>query len=109
MRSKKVSVQKSQEFEEALDVLSHSEMDEMITEACDEIKEMLIEKNYQYRNSLHSTPPLFTDIDSITGIKARINDKLNRIKQTGLTDATEDTLDDLIGYLIHLRIAYKNK
>jgi hypothetical protein len=46
-------------------------------------------------------------MDISTGIKARINDKLNRIKQTGLTDVTEDTLDDLIGYLIHLNISIK--
>jgi hypothetical protein len=48
-------------------------------------------------------------MDAETGIKARINDKLNRIKTTGLSSNTEDTLDDLIGYLIHLNIAYKLK
>jgi hypothetical protein len=46
-------------------------------------------------------------MDPATGIKARINDKLNRIKQVGLNDKTEDTVDDLIGYLVHLQIANK--
>jgi hypothetical protein len=101
MRSKKASVQTNQE--------PQNEVDEAIVEACEEIQALLLQKNYQYNNSLHSEPPLFVDIDPIAGIKARINDKMNRIKQTGLTSDTEDTLDDLIGYLIHLRIAYKLK
>lgn len=77
----------------------------IITE-CDRIKTILIEKNSLYNNSLHAEPPLFK-VDPEIGIKSRINDKLNRIKMTGLSDATEDTLDDLIGYLIHLNILYK--
>lgn len=78
----------------------------MIKKECDRICTLLLEKNNAYNNSLHEKPPLF-NIDPATGIKARINDKLNRIKMTGLSDATEDTLDDLIGYLIHLNITYK--
>ena len=66
----------------------------IITE-CDRIKTILIEKNSLYNNSLHAEPPLFK-VDPEIGIKSRINDKLNRIKMTGLSDATEDTLDDLI-------------
>lgn len=81
-------------------------IEEMITEECILLESMLLIKNAAYNNSLHSEPPLFP-IDSITGIQARINDKLNRIKQVGLTDETEDSVLDLIGYLIHLRIALK--
>jgi hypothetical protein len=78
----------------------------MIVTECNRIKELLLIKNKAYNNSLHETGLLFP-MDISTGIKARINDKLNRIKQTGLTDVTEDTLDDLIGYLIHLNISIK--
>lgn len=81
-------------------------VDELISEECLTLERMLLLKNSAYNNSLHTEPPLFP-IDSITGIQARINDKLNRIKQVGLTDATEDSVLDLIGYLIHLRIALK--
>jgi hypothetical protein len=81
-------------------------MDKMISGECDRLKELLLKKNRDYNNSLHSTPILF-DMDPATGIKARINDKLNRIRQVGLNDKTEDTVDDLIGYLIHLQIANK--
>jgi hypothetical protein len=45
-------------------------------------------------------------LDSIEAIKVRIDDKLARIKNKGLNDKTEDTLMDLIGYLILLKIAY---
>mgnify|MGYP006268447705 FL=1 len=81
-------------------------IDEMITDECYELERMLLSKNAAYNNSLHTEPPLFP-IDSIIGIQARINDKLNRIKQVGLNEMTEDSLLDLIGYLIHLKIALK--
>jgi len=100
MKSKKVLESPKTEYEIQNDV------DELIEETCDEIKHLLLEKNFKYNNSLHREAPLF-QIDSITGIKARINDKINRIKQVGLNDDTEDTLDDIIGYFIHLKIAYK--
>lgn len=87
-------------------VVQEKTVEEMISEECVALESMLILKNVSYNNSLHSEPPLFP-IDSITGIQARINDKLNRIKQVGLTDETEDSVLDLIGYLIHLRIALK--
>lgn len=78
----------------------------LIIDECDRIKQLLLEKNTAYNNSLYATPPLF-DIDPKVGLMARINDKLNRIKQVGITDVTEDSLDDLIGYLIHLRVSFK--
>lgn len=88
--------------------MSKDLVNSLITSECKRIESLLLDKNTKYNNSLHSDPPLFS-IDAETGIKARINDKLNRIKTTGLSDCTEDTLDDLIGYLIHLNIAYKLK
>lgn len=81
-------------------------IDSLIMSECDRIKNLLLKKNKDYNNSLHTSPILF-DMDTMTGIKARINDKLNRIKQVGLDDKTEDTVDDLIGYLVHLQIANK--
>lgn len=84
----------------------NEEMTLRIRSECDRIKELLVQKNTDYNNSLHS-PPLLFDMDPATGIKARINDKLNRIRQVGLNDKTEDTVDDLIGYLVHLQIANK--
>jgi len=85
---------------------TNDNVDAMISSECDRLKGLLLKKNKDYNNSLHGTPILF-DMDTVTGIKARINDKLNRIRQVGLNDKTEDTVDDLIGYLIHLQIANK--
>ena len=48
---------------------------------------------------------IFSKLNSAEAIKARIDDKLSRISNIGLNDATEDTLDDLIGYLLLLKIA----
>ena len=42
--------------------------------------------------------------NKMDGILGRIDDKLNRIKAVGINDKTEDTVSDLIGYLIHLKI-----
>jgi hypothetical protein len=38
-----------------------------------------------------------------------LDDKLGRIRQAGITEDTIDTIDDLVGYLVHLRIALKKK
>lgn len=73
---------------------------------CELIREMLLSKNSAYGDSAMQRGILF-DIDPVTAIQARINDKLNRIKNKGVTDETEDTIGDLIGYLILLKIAMK--
>lgn len=81
---------------------------ELIIIECDSIKNMLLNKNAAYGDSVHQTGPLF-DVDPVVGIQARINDKIRRLQNKGLTDLTEDSLQDLIGYLIHLRIAMLRK
>lgn len=81
---------------------------ELIIIECDSIKNMLLDKNAAYGDSVHQMGPLF-DVDPVIGIQSRINDKIRRIQNKGLTDLTEDSLQDLIGYLIHLRIALLRK
>jgi len=83
------------------------EMNSLLMAECGNLAILLVAKNTDYNNSLHREPILFP-MDSVTGIKARINDKLNRIKMKGLDDVTEDSLTDLIGYLIHLKIAVEH-
>jgi hypothetical protein len=48
---------------------------------------------------------IFAKGDAVENLCARIDDKLMRIKTKGITDETEDTVQDLIGYLILLRVA----
>ena len=72
---------------------------------CNEIRDLLISKNKAYGDSALEPDNIFSKLDNAQAICARIDDKLSRIKNVGLDDNTEDTLDDLIGYLILLKIA----
>ena len=72
---------------------------------CNEIRDLLLAKNKAYGDSALEPANIFSKLDSAQAICARIDDKLARIKNVGLDDNTEDTLDDLIGYMILLKIA----
>ena len=85
-----------------------AELQEII-DACDGIKALLLSKNEKYGNSALKPVTVFSKLNSAEAIKARIDDKLSRIANVGLDDATEDTLDDLIGYLLLLKIANGEK
>ena len=76
-----------------------------ITKTCDDIKALLLSKNEKYGDSALTPLGVFSKLNSAEAIKARIDDKLSRINNMGLNDAQEDTLDDLIGYLLLLKIA----
>lgn len=67
------------------------------------LKDFLIQKNNDYGDSLQNPIGVFQK-NKIEGILGRIDDKLNRIRAVGINDKTEDTIEDLIGYLIHLKI-----
>ena len=75
-----------------------------IFDACHEVAQMLIEKNVSYGDSALNPIRLFSGADSQEQLKVRIDDKLNRIKNAqGF--AGDNDIDDLIGYLILLKIA----
>ena len=76
---------------------------------CNEIRDLLVSKNKAYGDSAIEPDNIFSKLDNAQAICSRIDDKLSRIKNRGLNDATEDTLDDLIGYLILLKIARQNR
>ena len=75
---------------------------------CNEIRDLLLAKNKDYGDSAIEPDNIFSKLDNAQAICARIDDKLSRIKNKGLDDKTEDTLDDLIGYLVLLKIARSN-
>ena len=77
-----------------------------ISDACDEIKRLLLEKNIAYGNSALSPIAIFAKAGAQEGIANRIDDKLNRIKNSQSYPGDND-LDDLIGYLILYKIAKK--
>jgi len=72
------------------------------------LENLLLQKNAKYGNSALKPLNVFSEAGAVAGIKMRIDDKLKRIKNAGLVDATEDTLQDLAGYLILLMIAKDN-
>ena len=73
------------------------------------IKDLLLEKNQKYGDSALTPIKVFSKLDSEEAICARIDDKMSRIKNNGITPDTEDTLNDLIGYLVLLKIARKDR
>ena len=77
-----------------------------ISLVCNEIKELLLEKNRKYGDSALTPSRIFSKADSIEQLLVRIDDKLNRIqKGAGLLATDEDIIQDLIGYLVLLKIA----
>lgn len=79
-----------------------------IRSKCKQLEELLLDKNDKYGNSALEPLNIFSEAGAVAGIRMRIDDKLKRIKNAGLVDATEDTLQDLAGYLILLMIAKDN-
>lgn len=72
---------------------------------CDDIKAMLLAKNRAYGSSAFDPVRIFSKASPVEQLLVRIDDKLSRLRTTGLDGAGEDTLGDLIGYLLLLRIA----
>ena len=73
------------------------------------IKDLLLEKNAKYGDSALTPMQVFSKLNAEEAICARIDDKMSRIKNSGLNADTEDTLNDLIGYLVLLKIARKGR
>lgn len=66
-------------------------------------KDLLVSKNKAYGNAALDPIRVFSQADPVEQLKVRIDDKLSRL-QRGY-DAGEDTIADLIGYLVLLQIA----
>lgn len=79
--------------------------EEKILQVTKEIKDLLIAKNRKYGDSALSPVRIFSKADTVEQIKIRIDDKLSRISNGHGEDLDEDTVIDLIGYLILLRVA----
>ena len=85
-----------------------SNSQQRIAEICDEVKEMLLDKNMKYGDSALNPARIFSKSDSVEQIKVRIDDKLSRLSQ-GIEADEEDVINDLIGYLVLLKIAKQRK
>tara|TARA_Y100001963_G_C6647086_1_gene383827 strand:+ start:306 stop:689 length:384 start_codon:yes stop_codon:yes gene_type:complete len=69
------------------------------------IVDLLKEKNAAYGNTALNPTNVFSKLSATEAICARIDDKLARISNKGINDETEDTVDDLIGYLLLLKMS----
>ena len=80
-----------------------------IADECDNIKELLLTKNREYGNSVFEPVQLFCQAPPSEQIRVRIDDKISRIRATAGTDPVikEDTIGDLIGYLVILKVAMR--
>jgi hypothetical protein len=75
-----------------------------VVEVLDQIEQMLIEKNQKYGNSALEPIGVFSKLSPREGLLIRIDDKLKRIKNGSLEKDDEDVVNDLIGYLVLLKI-----
>ena len=81
----------------------------LIAKICDDIRDLLLKKNQAYGNSALEPIRVFSKANSCEQILVRIDDKLNRIKQgANILSEDEDVLQDLIGYLILLKVWKEN-
>ncbi len=80
------------------------EFSTQVSEVLIEIKELLISKNEKYGNSALEPLGVFSQLSAKQGLLIRIDDKLKRIKNGSLDRDDEDVINDLIGYLVLLKI-----
>lgn len=77
---------------------------------CDEIKDLLLQKNKKYGDSALSPTRIFSQSSALEQLLVRIDDKLSRISRgAGLIQSDEDVILDLIGYLVLLRICIRRE
>jgi hypothetical protein len=77
---------------------------EAIIRTLDEIQELLIAKNASYGASATDPVRIFSRASTEEQILVRIDDKLSRIARVHDNALGEDTISDLIGYLVLLLV-----
>jgi hypothetical protein len=78
-----------------------------IMEECATLSTFLVGKNLRYGDSALDPLRIFASSDAVEQIKVRIDDKLSRLARGAADD--EDTVLDLLGYLVLLRIAQRRE
>jgi hypothetical protein len=94
---------------EKLEFLSMDDFSFQVSAYLLSIREMLINKNLKYGNSALQPLGVFSQLSAKEGLLVRIDDKLKRIKNGSLEKDDEDVINDLIGYLVLLKIQDKVK
>lgn len=81
-----------------------SEFHAKVRKELKDVEDLLVEKNESYGNSALDPINVFSRASSTEQLRVRIDDKLNRLYH-GKEYGDEDTVTDLIGYLVLLKIA----
>ena len=85
-------------------MLNHAPDAEYINDVCEDIRKLLIAKNASYGASATNPVRVFSKASSEEQILVRIDDKLSRIARAHENALGEDTINDLIGYLVLLKV-----
>lgn len=72
--------------------------EQAISETCDQLKSLLLEKNKAYGNAAFEPKRVFSKADPKEQIRVRMDDKLSRLEKG--QNAGEDPFWDLAGYII---------
>jgi hypothetical protein len=96
------------ELEKASEEYALAVIQSRIAVECDAIKEMLLEKNRRYGSSFSDPLRIFAKgLSPEAMLNVRIDDKLSRLSR-GSGKENEDVVQDLIGYLVLLRVLQKS-
>lgn len=74
---------------------------------CAEMAQFLIDKNRAYGNSALDPVRIMSRADNVEQIRIRIDDKLSRFVR-GHEYPGDNDIDDLIGYLVLLKVAQRD-
>jgi hypothetical protein len=86
--------------------MPNNKTEKSISEICKEISDLLIEKNRSYGNSALDPVRIFSQSSPEEQILVRIDDKLSRFAR-GKEYQGDNDINDLIGYLVLLKVARK--
>lgn len=108
MAGRRMTVEEYLEESEAIDALCRGEtpdrFEPIVRGVLLEIGDTLVEKNRAYGDSALNPVRVFSKADTTEQLRVRIDDKLSRIAR-GHDYGNEDTIRDLIGYLVLILIA----
>lgn len=90
-----------------IDETLNNNTEKEIWDICNDMAWFLINKNRAYGNSALDPVRIFSSSDNVEQLKVRIDDKLSRFARGGEYPGDND-IDDLIGYLVLLKVALKN-
>jgi len=94
--------------QEPISGITVNEFSKQVYTITDALAELLISKNKKYGNSALNPVRVFSKANTTEQLLVRIDDKLSRLRTQSITE-DEDVLEDLLGYLVLLKIALKEQ